>query len=337
MQATLATPDASGHHFTATRGVAEPLVIARAGRAAVRRSEWVILVFLVYAAVAAFVLPLAPPVRYRVLLLNSAVILSYALLIRFDFGRRSLAASVIRDWLPLGLILFAYREMGWFALPHAGHVLENHWVMVDRVILRGGAKAAIEALGPVLPSVLEIAYALVYTLAPFSVAVLYLYGHRNQVDRFVFIFALGVLLCYAQFPFWPSEPPRVVFYGEDFPVYDTVFRRFNWWMLGGCGIHTSVFPSAHVAGAFAAAFGMKKALPSRQWVGRFLQITAVLIAVATIYGRYHYAADAAAGFSMAVLALVLGRPKIARIHKLTFFPRNPRGSRKHLNEHVLVR
>ena len=116
--------------------------------------------------------------------------------------------------------------------------------------------------GPVLPSILEISYSLVYTLAPFSVAVLYLTGRRDRVDRFLFIFVLSVLLCYAQFPFWPSEPPRVVFFGQDSPTYDTIFRRFNLWMLGNYGIHTSVFPSAHVAGAFAQREG-SNALPFR--------------------------------------------------------------------------
>jgi PAP2 superfamily len=142
---------------------------------------------------------------------------------------------------------------------------------------------------------------------------LYIYGHRDAIDRFMLIFAAGVLLCYAQFPFWPSEPPRVVFFGEDFPLYDTIFRRLNWWMLRNCGIHTSVFPSAHVAGAFSAAIGMWCVMPRPKWVSRFLLTMAVLIAVATVYGRYHYGADAAAGFLMAMLVLAVERCKSASL------------------------
>jgi len=177
----------------------------------------------------------------------------------------------------------------------------------DRLVLRGGARRAIEMLGPVIPGILELAYSLVYTLGPFGVAVIYLYRRRERVDAFLFPFLLSVLLCYAQFPYWPSEPPRTVFPGEDFPAYDTAFRRFNWWLLGGYGIHTSVFPSAHVGGAFSALFGMWSALPERKWVTRFLLMMAILIATATVYGRYHYLADAAAGFAMAVLALAITR------------------------------
>jgi hypothetical protein len=88
--------------------------------------------------------------------------------------------------------------MGWLALPHSGHALEARWLPWDRGLLRRGVTAAIEALVSVLPSALEIAYSLGYALATFSIAVLYLYRRRDRVDRFLFIFALGVLLCYAQ-------------------------------------------------------------------------------------------------------------------------------------------
>ena len=222
------------------------LARARISIGATRWPERVIVGFLIYAAAAAMTLSAAPPVRNLVVLLNLAIILTYWVLIYLDSARPMRVTGVIRDWLPLALILIVYREMGWLALPHHSHALEAHWVIWDRVALRGGAKAAIEAFGPVLPSALEIAYTLVYALAPFSIAVLYLYGRRERVDTFLFIFALAVLLCYAQFPFWPSEPPRVVFFGEDFPAYDTVFRRFNWWMLGNYGIlyHGFAVPQA---------------------------------------------------------------------------------------------
>lgn len=271
-------------------------------RSSIRGPEWVVIVFLIYASSLAVLLPVSPHVVNRVLVLNSIAIGIYGVLVRFN---HSLTVDIIRDWLLLGMILFAYREMGWFAMSSQSHTLEASWVAWDRLFLRGGAKAVIEFLGPVLPSLLEVSYSLVYTLAPASVAVLYLYRRRDRVDRFLLVFAIGVLLCYAQFPFWPSEPPRVVFFGQDLPVTETIFRRFNLWLLGNYGIHTSVFPSAHVAAAFSTAFGMGRALPERKWVSRLLFGTALLIALATVYGRYHYLADVVAGFSMAVVAWTL--------------------------------
>jgi membrane-associated phospholipid phosphatase len=50
---------------------------------------------------------------------------------------------------------------------------------------------------------------------------------------------------------------------------------------------------------------MRLHLPEHPWVSRFLLIMAVLIATATVYGRYHYSADALAGFAMSLAALAL--------------------------------
>jgi membrane-associated phospholipid phosphatase len=275
--------------------------------ASVRRSEWVILGFLVYAIALGTLLPVAPSVRYLVMLLNGTILAGYTVFIVLDRPKPTIVFSVVRDASSLAIIVLAYREMGWFAQPHLSHAFEESWVTWDRVVLQGGVRAVIESIGPVIPSILEIAYALVYALAPFAIVMLYVYRRREMVDDFLFIFAVGVLFCYAQFPFWPSDPPRVLFLGQDLPSYPTAFRRFNLWMLGNYGIHTSVFPSAHVAGAFAAAFGAFRTLPKRQWVGRCLLVMASLIAIATVYGRYHYLADAVAGLLVALFALSVQR------------------------------
>lgn len=273
-----------------------------------RRSEWVLAAYLIYNSILAVVLPARAPVPAVTVTLNLAVLSSYALLIAAHRLRGNRLLGWMRDLLPLPLMLLGYREMGWFAPPYHDFYWERIWVAWDRTLLREwGLKAAVESLGPVLPALLELSYTLVYTIAPFSVAMLFLFGKRGRLDAFYFTALLGVFLAYAQFPFWPSEPPRTVFPGEDFPAYFTVFRRFNWWLLGGYGIHTSVFPSAHVSGAFSAAFAMLRLLPEKRWLGRFLVILASWIATATVYGRYHYAADAAAGFAIAVAAEVAGR------------------------------
>jgi membrane-associated phospholipid phosphatase len=223
------------------------------------------------------------------------LIAGYLLLGHVDRTRPRHLLSVLRDWLPLGLIVLAYREMGWFAPAEHSYELERSWIVWDRLLLGDwGLKAAIEFFGPLVPSILEISYALVYAIGPFSVAVLYRYGRRAEVNRFLFPFLLGTVASYCLFPYFPSEPPRAAFPGEDAALHN-VFRQFNWWLLGGHGIHTSVFPSAHVSSAFAAAFAMLRVMPDRKWPGGFLMVLASLIFVATVYGRYHYLVDGLAG------------------------------------------
>jgi membrane-associated phospholipid phosphatase len=280
----------------------------------VRRPEWIIFAFLLYAPALTFFIPTPNGLGTRLASLNLAVIAAYAGLVCLNFAKPRLMLAVIRDWLPLGMIPLAYREMGWFALPHHPALLESQWAAWDRLVLEHGGKTVIESLGPVLPSLLELSYGLVYVLPPFALAVLYLYGRRDMADRFLTVVLLSVLVSYAQFPLWPSDPPRVVFPELDLPSYNTIFRRFNLWMVGNYGIHTSVFPSAHVAGAFSTAFGFRLVMPNEKRVYRSLFGIAVLIGIATIYGRYHYLADATCGAAIACLVSGFVTPRPATAH-----------------------
>jgi len=273
----------------------------------VRWSERVLSIYFSYAAGLAIFLPVSVEVRTVSVVLNLTIVAGYALLIHAHTLRGRNLLGVMRDWLPLVLLLLAYREMGWLAPRAHSYSLERSWIVIDRMVLRTWrVHDAIEWLGPVVPSTLEIAYSLVYATAPFGLAMLYIYGERKRSEQYLLILVLGVLLAYAQFPFWPSEPPRTVFPVEDAPSMQTIFRSFNWFLLGGYGIHTSVFPSAHVSGAFASAFGAMRALPEKPWVWRTLLVVAALIATATVYGRYHYVVDAVAGFAVSGIALALG-------------------------------
>lgn len=290
-----------------------------------RRSEWVLLAYFLYTSILALILPLRAPIPALTVVLNLSIFSAYALLIYADALRRREPLGIVRDWFPLILALLAYREMGWFQPMVRSYKWERIWVEWDRILLRGwGVHAVIEGWGPALPTVLEIAYSLVYVIGPFSLAMLYVYRCRDRADRFLFLFLLGVLLAYVQFPWWPSEPPRTVFPGEDFPSLETIFRKFNLALVGFYGIHTSVFPSAHVSGAFSAAFAMMRVLPEKPWVGRLLLALAILIAVATVYGRYHYAADAVAGFALSLVAWAIALTVEGRRSTITKW--NPSGA-----------
>jgi membrane-associated phospholipid phosphatase len=174
--------------------------------------------------------------------------------------------------------------------------------MWDRLFLdRLGARAAIEWLGGAVPFLLEISYTLVYTVPPLSLALLYVFGNWEDSEELLFPVLFAVLGCYFLFPFFPSEPPRTLFPDRDLPIH-TAARSFNYWLLGKYGIHTSVFPSAHVAGAFSAALALRRLLPRRRALTSAVLILAGAIALATVYGRYHYLVDALAGLALALLA-----------------------------------
>ncbi len=280
---------------------------------ALRSSEWLLIVYFAYVALIAPAFPLAPQVAllpFAVVLLVAAlfVVLAYA----EKQGHREFF-SVARDWMVIALVLIAYREMDWFStLPRNVH-LELTWERWDQLLLyQYGLQKAIESLGALGPLYLEFCYLLVYAVGPFVVAALYIEHHRERVNRVVFYYLLGTLLSYALFPYFPSDPPRVAFDGADMPHVMTALRRLNLWLVGGYGIHSSVFPSAHVSSAFSAAWAWLAYLPERKRFGYLMLVYAISVGVATIYGRYHYAADVVAGFGISLIpaaTILLARPR----------------------------
>jgi membrane-associated phospholipid phosphatase len=267
-----------------------------------RPSGIILLIYFIYTATIAQLLPVRRSVANVILAVNILVLAGYIALARAESNLDPVVA-VLLDWVPLALIILAYKEMGCFVPNRITYRLEERWIVWDRMFLnKCGVKAAIERLGPLFPSILEFSYSLVYVMPVLGLSALYVNHRSNESDRFLVQFVLSTLLAYALFPYFPSEPPRTVFPSDNPPV-KTIFRRYNLWLLGQYGIHTSVFPSAHVSGAFGAAFATLRLLPDHTGVAWSFFVLACLITVATVYGRYHYFVDAIAGIGISVLAL----------------------------------
>jgi membrane-associated phospholipid phosphatase len=276
------------------------------GLLAQRSSEWLLIGYFGYVALISAAFPLASPAKWLSVEVAVLVAVLLGVLAFAESVGNSRFISIARDWIPLALTFVAYREMDFFASLPRDFQLELSWVDWDRSLLYGaGLQRAIESLGVLLPAYLEFCYLLVYAVGPFSVAVLYFAGRRDQVDRLLLFYLLGALLAYALFPYFPSDPPRTLFGGTDLPNVVTPLRRFNLWIVGGYGIHSSVFPSAHVSSAFSAAWGLLWLLPEQRKFGLGMLIYAVSVAIATVYGRYHYAVDAIAGFGVSVVVLMI--------------------------------
>ena len=82
----------------------------------------------------------------------------------------------------------------------------------------------------------------------------------------------------------------------------------NLWVLDRLSVQACVFPSAHAAAVTATALAVRAYLPR---LGILFCIAALSVAVATVYGRYHYAADALAGVLVGVAAFMISN----RIHR----------------------
>ncbi len=268
-----------------------------------RSYEWLLIAFFVYvAALAPF---FSRPGRN--IATPFAIAACVVLLILALGATKHRAVAVARDWIAPPLLLLAYREMDWFTPARLEHRLEHAWIVWDRMLLDDWAiRRVIEFAGWLPHAYLEFCYLLVYGIPAFTIAVMYIWRRRDLLDSVLFVYLFGTLLAYALFPFFPSEPPRTVFPGVDLPGVTSAFRRFNLFLVGGYGIHSSVFPSAHVSSAFSAAWAVLLFVPTHRKVGWAMLIYAVSVSLATVYGRYHYAVDAAAGLGISLVALAVG-------------------------------
>ena len=286
-----------------------------------RSAEWLLVIYFGYVAAIAPRFPLQQQIVWRPFLVELLVCALFLALAYGESREHAELFSIIRDWVPMALLVLTYREMDWFSAMPRSFNLELRWVEWDRIILyKWGLQRVVEAWGALGPIILELCYALVYAVAPFLVAVLYFQHRRRRVNGALFLYLLGTLLAYALFPYFPSDPPRVAFGGSDVPNITTALREFNLWFLGNVGIHSSVFPSAHVSSAFSAAWALFAVLPERKRYGWGMLAYAVTVAIATIYGRYHYAADAAAGLAVslvpAVIILLARLPRVRLVELL---------------------
>jgi membrane-associated phospholipid phosphatase len=282
-------------------------LIQAGSRLTFRRSEWILLGYYAYVAAIApfFANRSSATLQPEIVLVLAAGL--FILLVRGEQTRRALAFSRARDWVPIILTLIAFREMELFVpASFSGH-LESGWIRTD-VLLLGvwHGREIIESLGRIVPLYLESCYLLVYGLSSFCLAVFYFAGRRKDIDAFYVIYLSGTLGAYALFPYFPSQPPRLLFPTVYAPQVTIWARQLNLFILRHGTIHTGVFPSAHVSSAFAAAWAMFLLFPRRKVFGWVALMYAISVSVATIYGRYHYTADVMAGIAISLAAAGVG-------------------------------
>jgi len=298
---------------------------------ALRIHERILLAFFAYLTASAFSFPLDLQQRLVVIPLNLLVVAVLSMLSREGTGDRSRFLTQVRDWIPCVLILVAYRESGLFFIPDPTHRLDDFFIRFDDSILGYPGVLRLLAWGaPWLQRYLELSYFLCYPIVPLGLASLYLVRNkatdvapgcspadarplagashdacrRAAVERFWTAVLLASFTCYLLFPLFPLTPPRELFNDVPGPQVAPVLRGMNRWLLGRYAVGASLFPSAHVAATTAMALAIRRYLPR---FGLVFVLIAASIALATVYGRYHYAADALAGAMVGLTAYLVSK------------------------------
>ena len=260
-----------------------------------RTVEWIVVAYLVYVGVLAWMRPMAARARGLVTLAAAAD----AVFIVWLACRPSPAVSAMRDWLPAVHILIAYWLSGPFFSGPMTRV-EARLVASDRWWFEAAGLSWFASRGPrVVLELLELAYASAYLLIPLGFAVAWRAGGPVDADRYWTPVVLAELACYALLPWIRARTPDALDDHTAINARPVALRRLNRAIQARGSIRVATIPSGHAAGALATAFAVGGFVPAA--FGPFLLWT-LAIALGSVVGRYHYVVDVLLGFAVAAIA-----------------------------------
>jgi membrane-associated phospholipid phosphatase len=205
-------------------------------------------------------------------------------------------ATIVEQTWRLLLLLGGYHAAGAF-YERPNLALEARLLAIDRRLFAAfgfGAWRAVDGL-------LETAYLSVYPIIPAGAAVVLWTGSSASLDRFWTTVLAAGFVCYGALPWLQTRPPRAI---EAAPLVATssLLRRLNLAILNRGSVGVNTLPSGHAATAAAVALSVWSTAPH---AGGVFAIVAILIAIATVAGRYHYAVDTVLGALVGVGAWML--------------------------------
>jgi membrane-associated phospholipid phosphatase len=197
---------------------------------------------------------------------------------------------ILAGWIwPPALLLIAYWSSGpLFVAPRSEQEAALRW-LDDQLRVRDLATRTPRAVAEVL----EAAYVGVYPLVLLALLLYLQFAPSPDSDRFWSVVLITDFLCFAVLPWVQTRPPRALECGEP---WQSSVRQFNLRLLGATSIQVNTFPSGHAAEGLAA-FLLALAAPPGLVVAMLL--AAVAVSAGAVLGRYHYLADALAGWVVA--------------------------------------
>lgn len=206
------------------------------------------------------------------------------------------ASRILHDWLlPPLVLLCAYWTTGaLFTSPSTR--AEARLSEIDDLL---GIRQLAATAPRLIAELLEASYLWVYPLIPVALIIHVLATPNPDITRFWSVMLITDYVCFATLPWIQTRPPRAL---EQADPWRSTVRRFNLRMLGETSIGANTFPSGHAAEALAAALLVTGA-PFGLVAWMFA--SAMAISAGAVFGRYHYAADAIAGWMVALLVWAL--------------------------------
>jgi membrane-associated phospholipid phosphatase len=213
------------------------------------------------------------------------------------------AANFLGEFYPLLVVVGLYGAIG--LVNGAAGVSHDARVQRWEQAVFGGQPSAtwIRAQPwPALSQVLHAGYLSYYFILAGAPLGLWLRGQRDGARRVLTVLMITFYLCYAVFLLFPVAGPRYSFPLALNPATQVGAAQVTRRLLNEGAAWGTAFPSSHVAVSLAASGAALLEWPP---LGGVLLVLALLLALGTVYGQFHYAIDALAGAALGGLMVVL--------------------------------
>jgi membrane-associated phospholipid phosphatase len=227
----------------------------------------------------------------------------------------------LRHFYPVLLYTGLYRETGELNHLLVPGFLDPFFIRLEARVFGGQPSLAFMAWLPYLP-VSELFYAAYfsYYVMIAGIGLALFRRSREQFFHYLSVISFAFYVCYLIYIFTPAVGPRVFF--SDIggfqlpadllpavpPAYPAgikvgLFYQIMAWIYQTFETPGAAFPSSHVAIAIGTVFFSFRYLRAIRWLHLAVVI---LLCLATVYCRYHYAVDVVAGGLTAAVLIPLG-------------------------------
>ena len=227
-------------------------------------------------------------------------------MIVYQVKRPNPTSWLFRNWYPLPYVGYFYKEMA-LLIPAVRHSDSDRWLAnLDYRIWGANPCVWLERIqSPVLTEWEQLLYTLFLPAVILVAVLLWRQGRFTEFQYYAFLIATGYMVSYIGYILVPARGPRYLLNDlQHIPLKGLWFFRTMQESLDRLeSYHYDCFPSGHTELTLLACWGSR--LVSKRWFWIYLAYTPFLI-FATVYLRYHYTVDLAAGATAAFVLAAAG-------------------------------
>jgi membrane-associated phospholipid phosphatase len=209
------------------------------------------------------------------------------------------------DFSPIFFVISSYELLGGI-IPHLRPDVDNLLIKIDRALFGVYPSVWLERfLTPWAADILALAYASYYFIPAVLIIILYFWGKEEEFSLTISTLLLGYYISYVGYITMPAIGPRFTLAClQQVPLHGGVILNAVVNTLNALeGNPRDCFPSGHTQMVLISLWFARKYERTLFWI--YLPICIALI-FSTVYLRYHYVIDLAAGFACAGITLLLG-------------------------------